>query len=110
MKKLAFLVAMFAFVSCGSKETPVDPDPGPDTPVADSFVKGADISWASEMEAGGRTWKKKNGTAASLLDVLKDCGLNAVRLRVWVDPYKGWSGKEDVVTAAKRPIAPGWPS
>ncbi|MBQ6953281.1 MAG: glycosyl hydrolase 53 family protein [Bacteroidales bacterium] len=107
MKKLAFLVAMFAFVSCGSKETPVDPDPGPDTPVTDSFVKGADISWASEMEAGGRTWKKKNGTAASLLDVLKDCGLNAVRLRVWVDPYKGWSGKEDVVTAAKKAYSAG---
>lgn len=107
MKKLAFLVALLAFVSCGSKETPVDPDPGPDTPVTDSFVKGADISWASEMEAGGRTWKKKNGTAASLLDVLKDCGLNAVRLRVWVDPYKGWSGKEDVVTAAKKAYSAG---
>ena len=107
MKKLAFLVALLAFVSCGSKETPVDPDPGPDTPDAGSFAKGADISWASEMEAGGRTWKKKDGTAAPLLDVLKDCGLNAVRLRVWVDPYKGWSGKDDVVAVAKKVKAAG---
>lgn len=107
MKKLAFLVALFAFVSCGSKETPVDPDPGPDTPDVSSFAKGADISWASEMEAGGRSWKKKNGTTAPLLDVLKDGGFNAVRLRVWVDPYKGWSGKDDVVAVAKKVKAAG---
>ena len=109
MKKLAFLVALLAFVSCGSKEKPVDPDPGPDTPDVSSFAKGADISWASEMEAGGRTWKKKDGTAAPLLDVLKDGGFNAVRLRVWVNPYKGWSGKDDVVAVAKKVKAAGMP-
>jgi len=107
MKKIALMVAVFAFISCGSKDTPVTPDPGPDTPDASSFAKGADISWASEMEAGGRSWKKKDGTAASLLDVLKDGGFNAVRLRVWVDPYKGWSGKDDVVAVAKKVKAAG---
>ena len=102
MKKIALLAALLAFVSCGTQEIPVVPDPEPDTPDADTFVKGADISWASEMEADGRSWKKKDGTPASLLDVLKDGGFEAVRLRVWVDPYKGWSGKEDVVAMAKK--------
>ena len=114
MKKLLFMAAFFAAFacSCGNKEntTPTpDPDPDPEvTPVATpSFAKGADIGWASEMEAGGRNFQKKDGTQAALLDVLKDCGINAIRLRVWVDPYKGWSGKADVLAQAKKVTAAG---
>ena len=92
----AVLLAMF---SCGAPDTP---EPEPVVPEVPSFAKGADISWASEMEAGGRTFKTRGGKAASLPQVLSDCGFNAVRLRVWVTPYKGWSGREDVVAAAKR--------
>ena len=111
---MAACLAAFA-CACGSKINPApdptpDPGPGPEPqPVPEvvpvetpSFAKGADIGWASEMEAGGRKFQKKDGTQAALLDVLKDCGINAIRLRVWVDPYKGWSGKEDVVAVAKR--------
>ena len=75
--------------------------------MVNTFAKGADISWASEMEAGGIKFKKKDGTEAALLDVLKDCGFNAVRLRVWVNPYGGWSGKEDVLAVAQKVKAAG---
>lgn len=117
MKRMLFMAALFAaFVSaCGEKKdasgdpsVPSDPvtpvNPGEiDNPVATpDFALGADIGWASEMEAGGRTFKKKDGTTAPLLEVLQDCGLNSIRLRVWVDPYKGWSGKEDVLAVAKK--------
>lgn len=103
MKKVILVAAFFAaLLSCGSKVDPTpDPGPGP-TPEPSAFAKGADISWASEMEAGGVKFKKKDGTEAPLLDVLKSCGVNAVRLRVWVDPYKGWSGKADVVAVARK--------
>ena len=63
MKKLAFLVALVATFACGSKETPTptpEPDPDP-TPVTSSFIQGADISWASEMEAG---WLKESAASA----------------------------------------------
>ncbi|GAA4812387.1 twin-arginine translocation signal domain-containing protein [Streptomyces ziwulingensis] len=30
---------------------------------AAAFVKGADISWASQMEAGGYIWRDRNGVA-----------------------------------------------
>ncbi|MBQ2173256.1 MAG: glycosyl hydrolase 53 family protein, partial [Bacteroidales bacterium] len=108
MKKVILMAAFFAaFASCGSTKvdpTPKpgpgpEPTPGPDTP---TFYKGADISWASEMEAGGIKFKKKDGTEAPLLEVLKSCGINAIRLRVWVKPYGGWSGKADVVNVAKK--------
>ena len=111
MKKLLLMAAFVAaLASCGKKTNPV-PEPGPEpptpTPEPATFAKGADISWASEMEAGGVKFKKKDGTEAPLLEVLKSCGINAVRLRVWVNPYKGWSGKEDVVAVARKVQAAG---
>ena len=111
MKKLLLMAAFVAaLASCGKKTSPVA-DPGPEppapTPEPATFAKGADISWASEMEAGGVKFKKKDGTEAALLEVLKSCGINAIRLRVWVNPYKGWSGKEDVVAVARKVQAAG---
>ena len=111
MKKyiLIALAAILAACACGNKpvtdpveEPGTDPEEKPAVIVRPVFALGADISWVSEMEKGGRTFKKKNGTPADILDVLKDCGMNAIRLRVWVNPYKGWSGKEDVVALAER--------
>ena len=108
------LAAVLAACSCGNKPAtdPVDdsrkdPEEKPAAVVRPGFARGADISWVSEMEHDGRSFKKKDGTKADILEVLKDCGMNAIRLRVWVDPYKGWSGKEDVVTLSKRVTAAG---
>ena len=97
----------FAVVACGD---PVTPDPGPDVPgpvETPDFAKGTDISWLSEMEHDGKSFKKADGTPADLLEVLKGCGVNAIRLRVWVDPPGGWSGKADAVALAKRAHAAG---
>lgn len=110
MRKIAFLAALLAVFSCGSSAKPnpePTPEPGPEPTPTIVFAKGADISWASEMEAGGRKFKKKDGTVAPLLDVLKDCGFNSIRLRVWVNPYEGWSGKGDVMEVARKVKAAG---
>ena len=115
MKKLWILALVASVTACGgnAKTDPDTPEPTTDpvkpdpTPSAVGFAKGADISWATEMEHDGRTFKKKDGKTAALLDVLKDCGVNAIRLRVWVKPYSGWSGKNDVVAVAKKVKAAG---
>ena len=115
MKKLLFMAAFFAAVACGADPAAQEPEPAtcPDTGTeipavaTPAFAKGADIGWASEMEAGGRTFQKKDGTKAALLDVLKDCGINAIRLRVWVNPYKGYCGMADVLAAAWQVSAAG---
>ena len=111
-KLLIYLILPAVLLACGQTPVPdpvVNPEPEPSRPevVTPAFAKGADISWLSEMEHDGKTFKKADGTQADLLDVLKDCGINAIRLRVWVDPYKGWSGKDDVVALAKRVKAAG---
>ena len=65
MKKtwLILLTTVFALLACAERETPA-PDPGPEPPVVEpeddlAFVRGADISWASEMAAGGVKFRKK---------------------------------------------------
>lgn len=37
------------------------------------------------------------------MQLLRDyCGVNAIRLRVWVNPKEGWNSKDDVVLKARR--------
>ena len=105
MKTLLLFLSLTALLgACQQKPDPTI-DPGPEKPVVietPAFARGADVSWLSEMEKDGKTFKKADGTPADLLEVLKDCGINAIRLRVWVDPPGGWSGKADVVALARR--------
>jgi len=105
MKKIITILAVLAAISACNKDKNENTAPVP----APSFAKGADISWTSEMEKNGKTFKKKDGTKADILEVLKDVGVNAIRLRVWVNPNGGWSGKDDVVKMAKRVQKAGLP-
>ena len=71
------------------------------------FAYGADVSWLTQMEASSRVFKDSTGTSRDLLDILKTYGVNAIRLRVWVNPSDGWCGKADVIKKAKRVQAKG---
>ena len=102
---LLFLAS--ALLGCGGHEPA---KPGTDTipsVTTPSFAKGADISWVSEMEKDGMTFRKKNGSEADIFEVLKETGVNSIRLRVWVDPFDGWSGKSDVLRLAGRAAKAG---
>jgi arabinogalactan endo-1,4-beta-galactosidase len=70
-------------------------------------VLGADLSWVTQMEASGYTWKNASGTTQDIFIICKGLGFNACRLRVWVNPSGGWCGQADVVAKAKRAKAQG---
>lgn len=74
-------------------------------------VRGADISWCTEMEDEGWQFRNAAGEYADLFAIIKELGMNAVRLRVWVNPekygYGAWSDKADVIAKAKRAKAQG---
>ena len=59
------------------------------------------------MESWGTKWLDKRGVQKDILQILKEQGINNVRLRVWVNPSGGWCGKADVVKMAKRAHAKG---
>src|SRR5438105_121723 len=66
------------------------------------FAKGADVSWVTEMESAGKKFYNSSGTEQECLSLLKNLGMNSVRLRVWVNPSGGWNNKTDVVAKAVR--------
>lgn len=75
----------------------------------DDFVRGVDISTLTAIEDNGGKYYDSNGVERDLLDILKDRGVNYVRLRLWNDPKNsnGYNDKEDVIRQAKRVKAKG---
>lgn len=76
-----------------------------------TMARGADVSWCTEMEADGRKFYNAAGTETELFALMKEIGMTAIRLRVWVNPakfgYGAWCDKADVVAKAKRAHAQG---
>ena len=66
------------------------------------FWLGADISGTTGMEARGIQLTNAQGEPRENTALMKELGLNAVRLRVWVNPQFHFSSKEDVLVMAQR--------
>ena len=68
------------------------------------FVKGADVGWLSQMEATDYKFYDSLGTEKKCLQILKEHGINTMRLRVWVNPSSdrtnGHCSKDEVVAMA----------
>ncbi len=124
IKLLAF-IATFAWTaaSCGGgeKSQSAAPDapsqdgdkPSAPAPSQTAFAKGADISWVTQMEEQGHKFYNAEGKETDCFQLMKELGLDAVRLRVWVDPMKAvkyptkWCDTQDMVNKAKRAAALG---
>ncbi len=72
-----------------------------------TFAKGADVGWLTEMEAAGVKFYDNNGVQKECIQLLKDKGINSIRLRAWVNPASGWNNTRDVVIKSQRAKALG---
>lgn len=72
-----------------------------------AFARGADISWTTQLESEGQTFATTEGVTMECTALMKQIGMNAIRLRVWVDPAEGWSSASDVLVKARRAQALG---
>ena len=76
-----------------------------------AFVRGADVSWCTEMEANGKVFRNSDGQVTDIFALMRQIGMEAVRLRVWVNPtklgYGAWCDKSDVLEKARRAHAQG---
>jgi len=70
------------------------------------FAKGADIGWLPQMEATGYQFYNDDGKPEDCLKILKDHGINSIRLRTWVNPNNdksiGHCSKDETVAMAVR--------
>lgn len=88
----------------GNKTSNKEAEKGTVVTESRDFVKGADVSWATQMESQGHVFKDLAGEKRECMALMKEYGLNAIRLRVWVDPreHGNWCNIEDLVVKAKR--------
>ena len=113
MKFLTFFFCItFAVLACSSNNE-TDPNAGgsseEEKPLATDFAKGADIGWCTEYESKGYGFYNAKGEKRECTALMKELGLNAVRIRVWVDPkeHDNWCNTADVVLKAQRAKALG---
>lgn len=107
--KLSLVAISFAIlgISSGCKQTNPIEDPKDTTAtVTATFAKGADISWLPQMEASGFKFYNAVGQEDDCIQILKNNGINSIRLRTWVNPSNDkWSGhcsKDETVALALR--------
>ena len=98
--QLTLLISIL-FSSCSKSQT-TDPTPI----ITNTFAKGADVGWLSQMEATGYRFYDADGTEKNGLQLLKDRGMNTIRLRVFVNPsndrINGHCSKDETVAMAVR--------
>ncbi len=76
------------------------------TQAIQAFAKGADVGWLPQMEATGYTFYDADGRPKECLQLLKDRGMNSIRLRVFVNPSddkaSGHCSKAETIAMALR--------
>ena len=100
---ILFISLLGISASCKDKNKTKPPTPPVTT---DYLAKGGDVSWLPQMEATGFTFFESDGTETDCLEILKNRGMNTVRLRVFVNPsnnpQSGHCSKEETVAMALR--------
>lgn len=97
MKNYFFLlITTLLFTSCATSQQATK----------NTFAKGADVGWLPQMEATGYKFYDSDGNEKDCLQLLKDRGMNSIRLRVFVNPNddkaSGHCSKEETITMALR--------
>lgn len=73
------------------------------------FWLGADISGTTELEARGQKLYNARGEIRENTALMHELGLEAIRLRVWVNPEGGFCNPDDVLEMGKRARYYGMP-
>jgi arabinogalactan endo-1,4-beta-galactosidase len=98
-KILSVLFSLFLFTGCAAQKVASPKQ-------VNSFAKGADISWLPQMETTGYKFYNANGKEQDCFQILKDHGINSIRLRTWVNPSadkaSGHCSKAETVAMAVR--------
>jgi len=99
VRKLRFTVLvqilvliLLSITSCNKERD----TPNTDNPVEKSFVSAVDISRFPEISEYNSVFYDLSGQKKDFLDILKENGVNTIRLKLWVDPADGHAGFDEV--------------
>jgi arabinogalactan endo-1,4-beta-galactosidase len=97
------IFCLLSFCSCKKAvHNIITPPPGDSTLNTPFFAKGADVSWLTEMETSGIQFYNTAGNPQDCMAILKSLGMNAIRLRAWVNAAGTYNNTADVVAKAIR--------
>ncbi|RKY51626.1 MAG: hypothetical protein DRP92_06935, partial [Candidatus Neomarinimicrobiota bacterium] len=65
------------------------------------FFQGGDVSFVPQVEDNGGVYRDR-GKVKDPLDILKDHGMNTIRLKLWHTPSENYNTLEKVIHMAKR--------
>lgn len=107
MKKIKRIISLIMSVAMLSSFTLMDKSTiAKASEVNVNFAKGADVGWLPQMEASGFVLKNDDGNQQDVLEILKEHGIDSIRLRTWVnpsnDPQSGHCSTEETVKMAER--------
>ena len=82
-----FILAIGALLlnGCGGSAASSSTTPTVPTP-ATATVNGADVGWLTQLESMGYTYVDSSGASMSALQILKNHGVNTIRIRTFVNP------------------------
>ena len=106
IKNIAFyLLIILVSASCKKSggTTPNPPDPVP-VPVSQASLqyRGGDLSFLPAIEQAGTKFYTSDNVQQDALTIMKNSGMNIVRLRLWHTPADAHSGLAEVETFAQR--------
>ena len=84
----ALVAGTFAFLPTADAAVQVNPIPN----LPENFIKGADVSMLPELEKLGAKFYDVDGTQMDELQIMKNHGIDWIRLRIWNDPKAGPGG------------------
>ncbi|MBX7142439.1 MAG: arabinogalactan endo-1,4-beta-galactosidase [Chitinophagales bacterium] len=99
LKMLFLLVLIGADSSCKKDDDGNPPPPPPPTP--DFFIRSVDLSFTPQIAAYNVTYYAGD-TAKPILQLVKDKGINTIRVRLWYAPADGHSSLSEVLDFAKQ--------
>lgn len=85
---ILLLLTAVSLVGCGSSQSSSTTTTTTTTtsPSTASVLRGADIGWSTQLSALGYTWEDQTQTQLPLLQILKNHGVNLIRIRTFVNP------------------------
>lgn len=99
MKLFLVYTSLFLLIfSCSKDNTKQVIEPNPQN----ELLKGADVSFLPEIEDSGYVYYNANNQAQDALTILKNNGLNVVRLRLWKNPSSYHSSFDEVKAFSQR--------
>lgn len=87
-----FFLCVFIFFSCSKNDLDYTNPENTDT----NFVSAVDISSYPEIQNTNPKFYDNDGNEKQFLTILKESGINTIRLRMWVNPENNHSGYNEV--------------